>query len=243
MEPAYGIGFPRRGVYVHETPNGRIVADPTVALLRSLGDEQTTTHPTIEGDRNTEIHFPSAVIEPLLDLHGRFRQRFVSVSDPMALAHQRLLACVLKGTASTLEVEERAMSLVRQAHAAAPGSPVAHRRQLVDDTREQLGISFRENVDLATIAARVGSSPYHLSRTFRESTGMTLSGYRTTLPVRHVLEHLAGGADDLARAAVEAGFYDHAHLSRTFALRLGFTPSYLRHWLSRQKRKDLQAPT
>jgi AraC-like DNA-binding protein len=231
IEPAFAIGFPRRGVYVHETRTGSVVADPTVALFRSEGDEQTTRHPTTEGDANTEIQFPASIVESLLDRHGRFRRRSVPIADSLAIRHHRLLAMAKSHSTPRLEIEEEAFNLLRLAHST-PHQP-ASSHSLVGNTREQLAASYQEDIDLATIAQRVGSSPFHLSRIFKQETGTSMSAYRSTLRIRHVLNGLAGGAADLARLAVEAGFYDHAHMTKAFRRRVGSVPSVMRSLLAR----------
>ena len=231
VEPAFAIGFPRRGVYVHETPTGSLVADPTVALFRSEGEEKTTRHPTVEGDANTEIQFPASIVESLLDRHGRFRRRSVPIADWLAIKHHRLLATAKSDSATPLEIEEEALNLLRLAHSAPPQPASSH--PLVGNTREQIAVSYREDINLATIAQRVGSSPFHLSRIFRQATGTSMSAYRSTLRIRHVLNGLADGAADLSRLAVEAGFYDHAHMTKAFRRRVGSVPSVLRALLAR----------
>lgn len=231
-EASFGIGFPRQGVYVHETPDGRIVADPAVMLFRNRGDEQTTTHPTSDGDANTEIQFAAFVVDSLLDQRDRFRRRMAHVTDELALAHLRLLERVRSPMASTLGVEEEALGLLGRCLGLEPVSPTVRHREMVDDTRELLGGSYQTNVELGEIADRVGSSPFHLSRVFRECAGMSITSYRNTLRVRHVLGKLADGANDLTALAIDAGFYDHSHMTRTIRQRLGSTPSALRRLLS-----------
>jgi AraC-like DNA-binding protein len=55
-----------------------------------------------------------------------------------------------------------------------------------------------------------------------------VSTYRRRLRVRAALERLSGGESDLARLAADAGFADHAHLTREMRALLGTTPSALR---------------
>jgi AraC-like DNA-binding protein len=75
---------------------------------------------------------------------------------------------------------------------------------------------------LRMLAARaVGVSAYHLSRTFRAVTGLTLSRYRIRLRLRRVLERLADGERDLAGLAAEAGFADQARSPGRCTLRRG----------------------
>jgi AraC-like DNA-binding protein len=233
VEIAFGVSFPRAGVYVHHTPEGPIVAEPNVAVLHNIGDEHATTHPTFEGDRNTDLGLAPTIVEPLLDLDDRFRARMVPITDEIAARLRRLLSVVERGTGSTLEIEEEAIDLVRATQEMTPFPEGSGRhRSLVDDTRQYLAHHFHLDLDLATVAAAVGASPFHLSRVFKESTGFSLTRYRTALRVRSAIEMIAGGADNLSRVAVEAGFFDHAHMTKTFAMRLGKSPSKLRSWMA-----------
>ncbi|HJU82121.1 MAG TPA: AraC family transcriptional regulator [Acidimicrobiia bacterium] len=233
VEPAFAISFPRQGIYIHDTPAGQVIADPTVALFRSQGDEQTTIHPTHDGDSNTEVQFPASVIEPLLDRQGRFRHGAVAIANHLAVRHHRLLAMARSGTSSALEIEEEAMTLLRLVFFLPLPCDTTERAQtLVAKAREELGASYRESLDLATIARRVGSSPFHLSRVFKRETGRSMTDHRTTLRIRHVLNRLTDGATDLSRLAVEAGFYDHAHMTKEFRRRTGSVPSVMRSLLA-----------
>ena len=84
---------------------------------------------------------------------------------------------------------------------------------------------------LVELARAVGSSPFHLSRVFREITEMTLSQYRLRLRVHHALDRIAEGDEDLASVAEAAGFADHSHMTRTVVTHFGQAPSALRKLL------------
>lgn len=233
IEPAHGLTFPRAGVYIHETPDGRVVVDPTVAIFRNQGDEQTTTHPTTGGDRNTELQFPAHLVNPLLDSHGRFRLRSVPISDSVFFRHCRLLARLRSESGQYLEIEEEALALFHLTHHLEPSTARLDRhRSVIEDARQFLAERFHENTDIATVANRVGSSPFHLSRIFKQATGTSMTAYRTALRLRWTMDRIAGGAEDLGQVAVEAGFYDQAHMTNSFRRRIGQTPSTVRTWLT-----------
>jgi len=75
-------------------------------------------------------------------------------------------------------------------------------------------------------------SAYHLSRTFRRVTGLTLSHYRIRLRLRRAMERLAAGERDLAGLAADLGFADQAHLTRALRAETGTTPGALRTLLT-----------
>ena len=60
---------------------------------------------------------------------------------------------------------------------------------------EWLGRRFAQPLTLSEIAAALGVSPFHLCRTFRRVSGMTLHAYRNELRLRSALEQLECGGD------------------------------------------------
>jgi AraC-like DNA-binding protein len=139
---------------------------------------------------------------------------------------------------SDLEYTERALSLVRDCSRYLPGrayeseaskpSTRRSRKRLVDVTREYLAASFSESsLPLAQVAAEVGSSPFHLARVFRTTTGYSLHEYRTQLRVRAVLAHL-GTEHTLTDLAMMYGFASPGHLSALFHNTFAQSPSTMR---------------
>lgn len=80
-------------------------------------------------------------------------------------------------------------------------------------------------VDLAQL---LSCSPHHLSRVFREQTGLTFSEYRRALRLAQAVERILDGERSLAQVAIDSGFADHAHLTRTLRRLYQLTPSQLR---------------
>jgi len=72
-------------------------------------------------------------------------------------------------------------------------------------------------------------SPFHLCRVFRAHTGYSLHRFQTELRLRMALDQLDEFRGDLAGLAVDLGFTHHSHLTRSFRLAFGATPS---DWMS-----------
>jgi AraC-like DNA-binding protein len=129
------------------------------------------------------------------------------------------------------------------------------RRALADAARAVIGRRFRERLDLTSIAREIGTSPFHLARSFHEVTGTTIHSHITVLRLRAALEYLAvepraGRAgprdsameprdsameprvfrpgDSLAFVALEVGFSSHSHFTAAFRRAFGVTPSRAR---------------
>lgn len=96
-------------------------------------------------------------------------------------------------------------------------------------------------MSLGALARVARASPYHVSRTFRQVCGLTISRYRSRLRVRRALERLGQGERDLAGMAVDVGFADQAHLTRTVRFETGETPGRLRALLGPSDRPDTPA--
>lgn len=84
----------------------------------------------------------------------------------------------------------------------------------------------QNDVDLAQLASEVGVSRYHFSRLFRRITGMTPSSYLRHVRLSRAMRCILAG-ESLSGSAYEAGFADHAHMTRTFREVYGFAPSSL----------------
>jgi AraC family transcriptional regulator, arabinose operon regulatory protein len=76
------------------------------------------------------------------------------------------------------------------------------------------------------IAAGVGLSASRFSHLFREQLGLPLRQYLLWLRIRHAMRLWAQGKS-LAQIATGAGFYDHAHFTRTLRRMTDYAPSML----------------
>jgi len=206
-------------------PGDLIVLNPEEAHAGGVPAEGTWTYralyPRPDLVRALVAEFPGRPAMP------RFRGDVIR--DPQVTARLRRFhrLCEPPG-ASLLEREgclAEALVLLAGRHAETPRtlpSPGRERRA-VRLSREYLEEHARENVTLRDLAAYAGLSPFHLLRVFREAVGMTPHAYQTHVRVRRAKSLLRAGRP-ISLAAVEAGFYDQAHLTRTFTSIVGLTP-------------------
>jgi AraC-like DNA-binding protein len=110
-----------------------------------------------------------------------------------------------------------------------PGTAARH-RQITADVLEALH-GADGSFSLIELSRAVGCSPFHLSRIFHQTTGVTLRQYRVRARLRAALDQLEEGARDLSTIAATCGFADHSHLTRTAITQLGASPSRLRELL------------
>ncbi len=124
---------------------------------------------------------------------------------------------------SALETWTRAWLLARGVGRTAPLEQHPKVRKLLADLRER---PLDGDLSLQTLAAELGLSPSRLMHAFTDSTGLPLRAYLRWLRVQRAAAAIAAGRP-LAQAAVEAGFSDAAHMTRSFRDMFGLPPSAL----------------
>jgi AraC-like DNA-binding protein len=88
------------------------------------------------------------------------------------------------------------------------------------------------HTDVAQIADACAMSKGYLARRFRREAGTSLHDFHVLIAVHQAKAALKQGLS-IVEAALSAGFYDQAHLSREFVRTYGFTPGAFRSaWLT-----------
>lgn len=86
-------------------------------------------------------------------------------------------------------------------------------------------------VSLRAIAAQAGVHPVHFAATFRRFLGCSVGEYQRRRRFEYARQKLADRTMTLAQIALDAGFADQSHLTRTFKRFSGMTPSDYRTFL------------
>jgi len=84
--------------------------------------------------------------------------------------------------------------------------------------------NLAEPPNLAQIGRQVGSSPFHLSRTFSREMGMTIPQYTRKLRMERAAELLREGKCNVTEAALEVGYSSLSHFSQAFCQTMGCCP-------------------
>lgn len=93
-------------------------------------------------------------------------------------------------------------------------------------TLQRIKASTQENLSVASLAQQVGLSTSRLVNLFKEQIGVPIRRYRLWYRLFLSTQRIACGAS-VTDAALEAGFADAAHFTRTYRSILGFQPSAL----------------
>jgi AraC family transcriptional regulator len=241
------IGFTHAGAYALYGPRGRALVDGSRAAFFNPGEAYQTSHPCGGGDHGSSLILSGDLLDEVaratgawrsLDPERGFRVATSCVPAPAYLL-QRALVRVLdeREPQDALAIEEAGLAVAARVLRAladeggAPAPPDGSARglrEVAEAARRLLAAEFRRPHRLDDIARALGYSAFHLCRTFRRHTGLTLHRYLNRLRLSASLEALAEGRRDLTELALDLGFSSHSHFSAHFRREFGLSPSAFR---------------
>jgi len=133
--------------------------------------------------------------------------------------------------ASRLAVEGLGLEILATAVRAHAGDRTAKPPWLAR-VDELLRDRFLDDLQVDEVAAAVGVHPMHLTRVFRTHHRESIGVHLRQLRLDWAAIQLATTRDPIARIALEAGFADQSHFTRTFKRYTGFTPGNYRKALA-----------
>jgi AraC-like DNA-binding protein len=150
------------------------------------------------------------------------------VDARLELAHRRLISSATSGDLNFDAAEAVTQLLALVTGEATLTIRTSRDRRLVDQARQAIRAGDPAAAGLVPLARALKTSPFALSRAFTHELGVSVTRYRNRVRVGQVLDRLASGREGLADLAVQLGFADQAHLTRTVREHLGYTPAALR---------------
>jgi AraC family transcriptional regulator len=91
--------------------------------------------------------------------------------------------------------------------------------------RDYIATHLAEPIEVAALAELAGRSPFHFTRVFARSVGMTPHRYVVHLRLQAAIARIREGRSRLADIAADTGFADQSHLSRWIRRVHGVAPS------------------
>jgi AraC family transcriptional regulator len=92
------------------------------------------------------------------------------------------------------------------------------------EARALLHDRYGEHLRVTDVAGAVGVHPVHLARVFRLHYGTAVGTYLRSLRLTWAAGRLTDSDDTIAQIALQAGFFDQSHFTRTFKSQFGLTP-------------------
>jgi AraC-like DNA-binding protein len=238
------IAFPRSAVWIERESVPRFVADPGLATIYNPGQAYRRDPVSPEGDLADWLGVSERLARDAVrrfsprdaDYPQPLRHVRASVGSDVYLAQRSLFVRLASNDIDPLDIEERALAIVLavlqsaydsnrlQRRVAVPRRGRA-RRELVESAKAVMLSRLFENSSVCDLAADVAVSPFHLCRSFRAETGMTLHTYRRHIRLRTALGLTDAYRGNLSALALRAGFYSHSHFATAFRRSFGLSPS------------------
>jgi len=116
------------------------------------------------------------------------------------------------------------VSLLERHTAAKPSlKPAKREKRAVNLVRDYLSANYSERIDLARLSRLTGLSPYHLTRVFAADTGLPPHAFLKQVRISRAMA-LLRQKNEISRVALETGFADQSHLTRSFKHIVGISP-------------------
>jgi AraC-like DNA-binding protein len=95
-------------------------------------------------------------------------------------------------------------------------------------TEKSIHEHFTERLSVNDLAGHVHVHPAHLSVEFRKYHRCSIGDYIRDLRIKRACQQLVNSNQSLSEMALDSGFYDQSHFSRTFKQVIGMTPAQYR---------------
>ncbi|HZI25684.1 MAG TPA: helix-turn-helix domain-containing protein, partial [Chryseolinea sp.] len=99
-----------------------------------------------------------------------------------------------------------------------------HLNDRIHAVQEWLIHNFHSKISMEELAEKVNTSPRHLTRQFKETTGITIGQYLEKLRIEHAIQLLKGN-HKIEVIATECGFRSTNQLRQLFKKHTGAVPS------------------
>lgn len=226
---SFGFGLMDEGGQVSASGRGQVQALAGQIITTNPGEVHDGVPLQHQARRWRMVYLAPQALADLLGHTGRHSLELTRpvLDDPLLRAAMARLFHHLNAppaaTGHALQEEQlaHACGLLVQRHG--NRLPPHERPRPLQAVRECLLDQMQAPPTLATLAKLAGLSRFQLVRQFAQAHGLPPFAWLQQHRLRHAKALIAGGAP-LSDAALDCGFADQSHLTRTFVRHLGFTP-------------------
>jgi len=176
------------------------------------------------GARSLAIELPEQ--RATTSLHAVRRVHSVQTDALVSLLVSELQA---QDACAELAIEGLVLELLAAVGRTTATVAMAARPAWLDGALEELRARFREPLPIHDVAATAGVTPSHFARVLWRHEGLTPSAYLRRLRIEYAKIQLLRTNRPLAAIAVDCGFADQSHFTRTFTRVEGTTPGRFRN--------------
>lgn len=240
------IVLPRTSMFLQQENRPPFVADPLMATLHNPGVAFRRGVVAEHDDESDYLIVDPAAIEEIAAEIGlrsrgsrsgyRFPTAQTGVSAALYADAVALFSNAATNAYPSLRLEEQALRFAARVVESAHGMGGSLNRAIrigaerpspldaVARAKRYIAERADRSPSLAEIARGAHSSPFHLTRLFRQRTGLSLHQYVMAYKLRRSLWQLERYDGRLAHLAAAMGFSDLPHFSRLFQRAFGLSP-------------------
>ncbi|MEZ4451362.1 MAG: AraC family transcriptional regulator [Nannocystaceae bacterium] len=210
---------------------------PGSVLLGAPGEVFCCSHEHSRGDECLSLAFAPELLAPILADQAAPGAIWAASALPPRPRIAALLRAVARTCSEGQVLDELALELAAavlgELAGRGPGAADERPPQPRDRARAAAAALHvdahpGERLTLADLAAHVDLSPYHFLRIFRAVVGVPPNEYVIQARVRAAAARLLDDDAPVTEVALEVGFGDLSHFTRTFARAIGATPGRYR---------------
>lgn len=230
----YALGVIEDGVQQFRLKGTKCVA-PASAIIAINPDEVHDGESAVPaGCRYRVAYFNNDMLSDIL--FGLYKtRRYASYFKSPVIADQNISSALLNAhlfmekttdilAAETLMMQVVAEFFLRHSDNRRSPRPISRNTCAVDSAIQYIRQHAADTISLDDIASVAGLSPYYFLRQFKAITGLPPHAYLMQCRV-YLARHAIDQGCSLVNAALNAGFADQAHFSRSFKAIHGFSPS------------------
>jgi AraC family transcriptional regulator len=224
----FSLSYVRKGSFGCRTRGESFELVTGSVFVGHPGDEYVCTHDHVHGDECLSFQLDTALVEAI---GGRSEMWRIGRLPPLPelMVVGELAQAAADGT-STVGLDEIGMLFAARFVALVSGrerratEPVMRDRRRAVEAALWIDAHSHEPIDLESVAAKVGISPFHFLRLFAAALGVTPHQYLVRSRLRHAAALLAENGRSITDVAYDVGFGDLSNFVRTFHRAAGVSP-------------------
>ncbi|MHC5065041.1 MAG: helix-turn-helix transcriptional regulator [Planctomycetota bacterium] len=221
-----GICFVLDGSFIEDVGPRPLQVERDQLLIKPAGCEHSDRFPQ-------PMHSLLVEVEPerqrSLETASRIFDSPALLDRPALSAIARRLYSEFKAAEASADLAIEGLLLLLIAESSREEKPRRGPKPLwLQQVIERIDDSFKERLELNSLAAEAGVHPVHLAKCFQQHTGQSVGSYQRQRRIEWSARRLSETRDPIAQIAISAGFADQSHFTRHFKRLAGFTPAQYR---------------
>ena len=244
---SFCMSFIRKGFFEYRVFRHHLEAHVGRILLSKPGFEHTTRHIQDQPDLNTIFEFKWSFFREIAGeetgygkpfLQNRDIQSVILNSQPaIEYAYRFILNLINTDGCGRLQVDQLVLNMLSKVlrmtgdftpQAPLPANLLSHHLPTMEKAVEFMNTHFRENISLKQLSSYCFVSPFHFSRMFKQTLGVSPHRYLSGIRLTHAKYLLQSSPRPVTDIAYECGFNSLEHFVTAFRMEFKQSPGLFR---------------